>query len=60
MFVLKCKNNGSRVVDIVVQPMMVVGSVEEENEERGYCFTTFERLEKAAIVVIKRNGNRGI
>ena len=29
-----------------------------ECDECGYRFTTFERLEKAPILVIKRNGNR--
>ncbi len=54
----KCKNNGSRVVDS--RPADDGRSIRRrrECEECGYRFTTFERLEKAPLLVIKRNGNR--
>ena len=53
----KCKNNGSRVVDS--RPADDGRSIRRrrECEECGYRFTTFERLEKTPLLVIKRNGN---
>lgn len=54
----KCKFNGSRVIDS--RPADDGRSIRRRREcdECGYRFTTFERLEKAPILVIKRNGNR--
>ena len=54
----RCKFNGSRVIDS--RPADDGRSIRRrrECEECGYRFTTFERLEKAPILVIKRNGNR--
>lgn len=54
----KCKYNGSRVIDS--RPADDGRSIRRrrECEDCGYRFTTFERLEKAPILVIKRNGNR--
>ena len=54
----RCKFNGSRVIDS--RPADDGRSIRRRREcdECGYRFTTFERLEKAPIVVIKRNGNR--
>lgn len=54
----KCKYNGSRVIDS--RPADDGRSIRRrrECEECSYRFTTFERVEKAPILVIKRNGNR--
>ena len=54
----RCKFNGSRVIDS--RPADDGRSIRRrrERDECGYRFTTFERLEKAPILVIKRNGNR--
>lgn len=54
----RCKFNGSRVIDS--RPADDSRSIRRRREcdECGYRFTTFERLEKAPILVIKRNGNR--
>ena len=54
----RCKFNGSRVIDS--RPAGDGRSIRRRKEcdECGYRFTTFERLEKAPILVIKRNGNR--
>lgn len=54
----RCKFNGSRVIDS--RPADNGRSIRRRREcdECGYRFTTFERLEKAPILVIKRNGNR--
>lgn len=54
----RCKYNGSRVIDS--RPADDGRSIRRRREcdECGYRFTTFERLEKAPILVIKRNGNR--
>ncbi len=54
----RCKFNGSRVIDS--RPADDGRSIRRRREcdECGYRFTTFERLEKAPILVIKRNGNR--
>ena len=51
----KCKNNGSRVVDS--RPADDGRSIRRrrECEECGYRFTTFERLEKAPLLVIVKN-----
>ena len=53
----RCKFNGSRVIDS--RPADDGRSIRRRREcdECGYRFTTFERLEKAPILVIKRNGN---
>ena len=54
----RCKFNGSRVIDS--RPADDGRSIRRRREcdECGYRFTTFERLEKAPILVIKRNGTR--
>ena len=54
----RCKFNGSRVIDS--RPADDGRSIRRRREcdECGYRFTTFERLEKAPILFIKRNGNR--
>ena len=54
----RCKFNGSRVIDS--RPADDGRSIRRRREcdECGYRFTTCERLEKAPILVIKRNGNR--
>ena len=54
----RCKFNGSRVIDS--RPADDGRSIRRRRDcdECGYRFTTFERLEKAPILVIKRNGNR--
>ena len=54
----RCKFNGSRVIDS--RPADDGRSIRRRREcdECGYRFTTFERLEKAPILVIKRNGYR--
>ena len=52
----KCKNNGSRVVDS--RPADDGRSIRRRRECEECGFTTFERLEKAPLLVIKRNGNR--
>lgn len=54
----RCKHNGSRVVDS--RPADDGRSIRRRREcdDCGYRFTTFERVEKAPILVIKRNGNR--
>ena len=54
----RCKFNGSRVIDS--RPADDGRSIRRRREcdECGYRFTTFERLEKTPILVIKRNGNR--
>ena len=54
----RCKFNGSRVIDS--RPADDGRSIRRRREcdECGYRFTTFERLEKATILVLKRNGNR--
>ena len=54
----RCKFKGSRVIDS--RPADDGRSIRRRREcdECGYRFTTFERLEKAPILVIKRNGNR--
>ena len=54
----RCKFNGSRVIDS--RPADDGRSIRRRREcdECGYRFTTFERLEKEPILVIKRNGNR--
>ena len=54
----RCTFNGSRVIDS--RPADDGRSIRRRREcdECGYRFTTFERLEKAPILVIKRNGNR--
>ena len=54
----RCKFKCSRVIDS--RPADDGRSIRRRREcdECGYRFTTFERLEKAPILVIKRNGNR--
>ena len=54
----RCKFNGSRVIDS--RPADDGRSIRRRRacDECGYRFTTLERLEKAPILVITRNGNR--
>ena len=54
----RCKFNGSRVIDSRAADDGRSIRRRRECDECGYRFTTFERLEKAPILVIKRNGNR--
>ena len=54
----KCGGNKSSVVDSRQAEDGKTIRRRRECDECGYRFTTFERLEKAPILVIKRNGNR--
>ena len=53
-----CKNNGSKVIDS--RPSDDGKSIRRrrECEQCGTRFTTFERTEQSAILVVKKNGNR--
>ncbi len=54
----KCKHNGSKVIDS--RPADEGRSIRRrrECEDCQYRFTTFERIEKTPILIVKRNGNR--
>ena len=54
----RCQNNGSKVVDS--RPADDGKSIRRrrECEECEFRFTTFERIEQSAILVVKKNGNR--
>ncbi|WP_161877805.1 transcriptional regulator NrdR [Alkalibacterium sp. MB6] len=54
----KCHNNGSRVVDSRPTDDGKAIRRRRECEECNYRFTTFERVEQSAILVVKKNGNR--
>ena len=53
-----CKNNGRKVIDS--RPSDDGKSIRRrrECEQCGTRFTTFERTEQSAILVVKKNGNR--
>lgn len=54
----RCQHNGSRVVDS--RPADDGKSIRRrrECEKCMFRFTTFERIEQSAILVVKKNGNR--
>lgn len=54
----RCQHNGSRVVDS--RPADDGKSIRRrrECEKCVFRFTTFERIEQSAILVVKKNGNR--
>lgn len=54
----KCKYNGSKVIDS--RPADDGRSIRRrrECESCQYRFTTFERMEKTPLLIVKRNGNR--
>lgn len=54
----RCQNNGSKVVDSRPADDGKAIRRRRECEKCGYRFTTFERLEQAPILVVKKNGNR--
>lgn len=54
----RCKFNSSRVIDSRPAEDNTVIRRRRECEECKYRFTTFERLEKTPLLVIKRDGNR--
>ncbi|UTR11349.1 transcriptional regulator NrdR [Evansella sp. LMS18] len=53
-----CQHNGTRVLDS--RPSDEGRSIRRrrECEECGYRFTTFERVEKTPLIVVKKDGNR--
>ena len=54
----KCHHNNSRVVDSRQADDGRVIRRRRECENCGYRFTTFERIEEAPLLVIKKNGAR--
>lgn len=54
----RCKYNSSRVIDSRPTEDNTVIRRRRECEECKYRFTTFERVEKTPLLVIKRNGVR--
>ncbi len=54
----KCHRNNSRVVDSRQADDGRVIRRRRECENCGYRFTTFERIEEAPLLVIKKNGAR--
>ncbi|MCQ9210032.1 transcriptional regulator NrdR [Granulicatella seriolae] len=54
----KCQYNGSRVVDSRPADEGRAIRRRRECESCQFRFTTFERLERAPLLVVKRNGNR--
>ena len=55
-----CHKNGSRVVDSRPADDGHAIRRRRECENCGYRFTTFERLEAAPLLVVKKNGLRGV
>ena len=53
-----CKNNGSKVIDSRRSDDGKSIRRRRECEQCGTRFTTFERTEQSAILVVKKNGNR--
>ncbi|WP_096189687.1 transcriptional regulator NrdR [Evansella halocellulosilytica] len=53
-----CQHNGTRVLDS--RPSDEGKSIRRrrECEECGYRYTTFERVEKTPLIVVKKDGNR--
>lgn len=58
MICQRCKNNGSKVVDSRPADEGKAIRRRRECDVCGFRFTTFERIEQAPILVIKKNGNR--
>ncbi len=54
----KCHHNNSRVIDSRQADDGRVIRRRRECENCGYRFTTFERIEEAPLLVIKKNGAR--
>ncbi|HAJ69878.1 MAG: transcriptional regulator NrdR [Alkalibacterium gilvum] len=54
----RCQHNGSRVVDSRPAEDGRAIRRRRECESCSYRFTTFERIEQSAILVVKKNGNR--
>ncbi|MGY3724032.1 transcriptional repressor NrdR [Granulicatella balaenopterae] len=54
----RCKHNGSKVIDSRPADEGRAIRRRRECEECQYRFTTFERIEKTPLLIIKRNGNR--
>lgn len=54
----RCQHNGSRVIDSRPADDGRAIRRRRECEECSFRFTTFERIEQAAILVVKKNGNR--
>lgn len=53
-----CHKNSSRVIDSRPSDEGRVIRRRRECENCGYRFTTFERIEQAPLLVVKKNGNR--
>ncbi|MBF0779686.1 MULTISPECIES: transcriptional regulator NrdR [unclassified Granulicatella] len=54
----RCKYSSSRVIDSRPAEENTVIRRRRECEECRHRFTTFERIEKTPLLVVKRNGNR--
>ncbi|WP_346023797.1 transcriptional regulator NrdR [Alkalibacterium indicireducens] len=54
----KCQHNGSRVVDSRPADEGKAIRRRRECENCLFRFTTFERIEQSAVLVVKKNGNR--
>lgn len=54
----RCQHNGTRVVDSRPADDGRAIRRRRECEACSYRFTTFERIEQAPILVVKKNGNR--
>ncbi|WP_146924267.1 transcriptional regulator NrdR [Alkalibacterium kapii] len=58
MYCPRCRHNGSRVIDS--RPAEDGRAIRRRREcdNCSFRFTTFERVEQSAILVVKKNGNR--
>ena len=54
----RCQHNGSRVIDSRPADDGRAIRRRRECENCSFRFTTFERIEQGAILVVKKNGNR--
>ncbi|EKU94459.1 Transcriptional repressor NrdR [Alloiococcus otitis] len=54
----RCNHNGTKVIDSRPADEGKAIRRRRECEECGFRFTTFERQEQSAILVVKKNGNR--
>lgn len=54
----RCQHNGSRVIDSRPADDGRAIRRRRECESCSFRFTTFERIEQGAILVVKKNGNR--
>ncbi|SEL77290.1 transcriptional repressor NrdR [Alkalibacterium putridalgicola] len=54
----RCQHNGSRVIDSRPADDGRAIRRRRECENCSFRFTTFERIEQSAILVVKKNGNR--